>query len=197
MIADFPKLHEDVDYAHETAAGESLSGRCLTHEIVVQESSRNRMKFLDYDTRLQTASLILLTSSLIVDTTRPPLRNGNQAYHSTIVFLPLPLRESAHDDVLILLGHLFFDIDFEATEEKRSEDFVEARHLSTIVSYYAMDAKTQRLVFLLLSLNFYFPSFFSRDEATLYEGVSVGVSVGPSVGWSVRNQFFFRPTRSD
>ena len=35
--------------------------------------------------------------------------------------------------------------------------------------------------------------FFSRDEATLYEGVSVG----PSDGRSVRNQFFFRPTRSD
>ena len=31
--------------------------------------------------------------------------------------------------------------------------------------------------------------FFSRDEATLYEDVSVR--------WSVRNQFFFRPTRSD
>ena len=38
--------------------------------------------------------------------------------------------------------------------------------------------------------------FFSRDEATLYEGVSVR----PSDGWSVRpsdgNQLFFRPTRS-
>ena len=34
---------------------------------------------------------------------------------------------------------------------------------------------------------------FSRDEAILYEGVSVGPSDGPSDG----NQFFFRPTRSD
>ena len=32
--------------------------------------------------------------------------------------------------------------------------------------------------------------FFSRDEATLYEGVSVGPSVGPSVGWSVTSSFF-------
>ena len=34
---------------------------------------------------------------------------------------------------------------------------------------------------------------FSHDEATLYEGVSVGRSVGWMDGWSVRNQFFFRP----
>ena len=35
-------------------------------------------------------------------------------------------------------------------------------------------------------------SLFSRDEATLYEGVSVGRSVRPCV-----TCFFFRPTRSD
>ena len=35
---------------------------------------------------------------------------------------------------------------------------------------------------------------FSRDEATLYEGVSVrpsvGPSIGPSVGWPVTSSFF-------
>ena len=39
------------------------------------------------------------------------------------------------------------------------------------------------------------PKLFSRDEATLYEGVSVRPSVLPSVGWSVRpsvqNHFTF------
>ena len=66
------------------------------------------------------------------------------------------------------------------------------------------------LLLLLLLLLFLFSFFlflflFSRDEATLYEGVSVrrmdGWSDGPMVRWSVglmvRNQFFFRPTRSD
>ena len=60
MIANFPKLHEDVDDAHETAAGESLFGRCLTHEIVVQESTRNGMKFLQI--------MIISTKILRLDT---------------------------------------------------------------------------------------------------------------------------------
>ena len=42
---------------------------------------------------------------------------------------------------------------------------------------------------------------FSREEATIYDGVSVGRSVCPSADPSVRrmvgNQFFFRPTRND
>ena len=41
------------------------------------------------------------------------------------------------------------------------------------------------------------PGLFSRDEATLYERVSVRPSVRPSDGPSVGNLFFFRPTRSD
>ena len=32
--------------------------------------------------------------------------------------------------------------------------------------------------------------FFSRDEATLYEGVSVGPSVGRLDGWMVTSYFF-------
>ena len=38
---------------------------------------------------------------------------------------------------------------------------------------------------------------FSRDEATLYERVSVRPSVGPLVGWLVGHAFAFRPTMSD
>ena len=38
---------------------------------------------------------------------------------------------------------------------------------------------------------------FSRDEATLYERVSVRWLVGPSVRPSVGHAFVFRPTRSD
>ena len=41
-----------------------------------------------------------------------------------------------------------------------------------------------------IQLSFFVCILFSRNEATLYEGVAVRRSVGWSVGWSVASYFF-------